>query len=320
MKYTREIEVRVDDVCEVADRIKKFRFTPVDRARLPTFSGGAHITVHMESQGRRIRNQYSLTSPPGSVDAYEISVLRVQESRGGSEFMHTQVSPGDTLWVGQPNNQFPAYYLARKHLLIAGGIGITPYLAMLSQLSRARQDFELHYAIRSDMAGAYAEHLQQTYPDQASIYRSNLGERLPIADILCNQPLGTHLYVCGPEGMIDDVLNYARNAGWPPTNLHWEKFLAPPTGAPFDVALSRSGLQVHVGEEDSILEAVENAGVDAPFLCRAGVCGQCETHVVSCDGLLEHNDEFLTAEERTRGAQLMICMSRFTGRELTLDL
>lgn len=320
MKYTTEIQVRVDDVCEVADRIKRFRFVPVDRARLPAFSGGAHITVHMENHGRRIRNQYSLISAPGRMDAYEISVLRVQESRGGSEFMHTQVSPGDLLWVGQPNNQFPAYDLAKKHLLIAGGIGITPYMAMLAHLSRNNHDFELHYAIRSDAAGAYAKQLQETYPGRVSIYRSSLDEHLPITDLLADQPLGTHLYVCGPEGMIDDVLSSARNAGWPSTNLHWEKFLAPPTGAPFDVALSRSGLRVHVGEEDSILEAVEDAGVDAPFLCRAGVCGQCETHVVSCDGLLEHNDAFLTAEERTRGEQLMICMSRFTGRELTLDL
>lgn len=320
MKYTNEIQVRVDDVSEVADRIKRFRFVPVDRARLPTFSGGAHITVHMENRGRRIRNQYSLISPPGRMDAYEISILRVHESRGGSEFMHTRVSPGDMMWVGQPNNQFPTYDLARKHLLIAGGIGITPYMAMLSQLSRDRHDFELHYAVRSEAAGAYAKQLQETYPDKASIYRSGLGERLPVPELLAGQPLGTHLYVCGPEGMIDDVLSFARNAGWPETNLHWEKFLAPPTGTPFDVTLSRTGRTVHVGEEDSLLEAVEGAGVDAPFLCRAGVCGQCETHVISCDGVLEHNDEYLTAEERKHGEQLMICMSRFKGRELILDL
>ncbi len=320
MKYTNEIQVRVEDVSVVADRIKKFRFVPVDRARLPTFSGGAHITVHMESNGRRVRNQYSLISPPGRTDAYEISVLWLQESRGGSEFMHTQVSPGDMMWVGQPNNQFPAYDLARKHLLIAGGIGITPYMAMVPQLSRAHHDFELHYAIRSEAAGAYVKRIQETYPDQSSIYRSDLAERLPIPELLANQPLGTHLYVCGPGRMIDAVLGAARDAGWPETNLHWEKFLAPPSGTPFDVTLSRSGIQVHVKEDESILEAVEDAGVDAPFLCRAGVCGECEAPVLSCNGVLEHNDEYLSAEERERGEQLMICMSRFKGQELTLDL
>lgn len=320
MKHTNEILVGVDDVCDVADRIKRFRLVPLDRPRLPSFSGGAHITVNMDGADRRIRNQYSLMSPPERTAAYEISVLRVDESRGGSEFMHTQVSPGDTLWIGQPNNQFPPHDLARRHLLIAGGIGITPFMAMISQLSRGGQAFELHYAMRSDAAGAYAKLLQETYEDRASIYRTSLGERIPVNDLLANQPLGTHLYVCGPERMTDDVLETARLAGWPEDSLHWEKFLAPPAGDPFVVSLGRSKIQVRVGEHESILEAVEAAGVEPPYLCRGGVCGQCETRVVSCDGDLAHNDEYLSAEERESGRQLMICMSRFKGRELTLDL
>jgi ferredoxin len=102
--------------------------------------------------------------------------------------------------------------------------------------------------------------------------------------------------------------------------VHWEKFLAPPAGDPFEVSLARSGVRVRVGEHESILEAVEAADVDAPYLCRGGVCGQCETRVLEFDGTLEHNDEFLTADERERGEQLMICMSRFHGRALVLDL
>ena len=320
MKHTNEIEVRVDDVCEVADRIKRFRFVPVDRPWLPSFSGGAHITVNMEGSERRIRNQYSLMSSPAQTDAYEISVLRVEQSRGGSEFMHDNVSPGDRLWIGQPNNQFPPHDLARRHLLVAGGIGITPFMAMISQLSRLGQDFELHYAMRSDATGAYAKLLQETHGDRVNLYRSDLGERIAIGNLLANQPLGTHLYVCGPDRMTDNVLESARLAGWPEGSLHWEKFLAPPTGDPFTVSLARSAIEVQVGEHDSILEAVEAAGVDAPFLCRGGVCGQCETRVVTCDGDLQHNDEYLSAEERQGGQQLMICMSRFKGRQLTLDL
>lgn len=320
MKHANEILVRVDDVCEVADRIKRFRLVPLDRPRLPSFSGGAHITVNMDGAERRIRNQYSLISPPERTDAYEVSVLRVEESRGGSEFMHTRVSPGDTLWIGHPNNQFPPYDLARRHLLIAGGIGITPFMAMISQLSRLGQDFELHYAMRSDTAGAYAKLLQETHQDRVSVYRSSLDERIAVDDLLANQPLGTHLYVCGPERMTDDVLRAARLAGWPEESLHCEKFLAPPAGDPFNVSLARSEIEVRVGEHESILEALEAAEVDAPYLCRGGVCGQCETRVVNCDGVLDHNDEYLTAEERKGGQQLMICMSRFKGRELTLDL
>lgn len=320
MKHTDELRVRVDEVREVADRIKRFRFVPVDRKELPSFSGGAHITVNMEGSERYFRNQYSLMSSPEHTDAYEVSVLRVEDSRGGSEHMHTQVSEGDLMWIGQPNNQFPTNDLARQHLFIAGGIGITPFMSMMRQAEELGQKFDLHYAVRSEEHGAYVEELPNTYRDRVSIYRADHDEWLPIEELVGNQPLGTHIYVCGPAGLIDAVQDTAREAGWPEDSIHSEKFLAPPPGDPFTVSLAQSKIDVAVGEHDSILEAVEAADVDAPFLCRGGVCGQCETRVVKCDGVLQHNDEFLTDEERERGEQLMICMSRFKGRELVLDL
>jgi ferredoxin-NADP reductase len=320
VSHKEELLVRVDDVAQVADRVKRFRLVPVDSERLPAFSGGAHVTVMMDNGERRIRNPYSLMSSPACTHAYEISVLRVEESRGGSQYMHTRVSPGTELWITPPGNSFPVHQLARKHILLAGGIGITPFLAMTAQLSTLGHQFELHYAMRTEASGAYGKVLKERYGDRVSLYRTSLGERIPLADLLEDQPLGTHLYVCGPERMIDSVLESGRLAGWPEENLHCERFLAPPGGDPFVVRLARSKLDVHVGEHESILEAVEAAGVNPPYLCRGGVCGQCETRVVSRDGVLDHNDHYLTAEERDAGQQLMICMSRFRGRELTLDL
>lgn len=320
VSHKEEIRVRVEDVVDVADRVKRFRLTPVGNAQLPAFSGGAHITVMMDDGRRRIRNPYSLMSSPACTEAYEISVLRVAESRGGSTYMHTRVSPGTELWITPPGNLFPVHQLARKHILIAGGIGITPFMAMTAQLSTLGHDFELHYAMRAEATGAYGKALKEAYGDRVSLYRTGLGERIPLADLLEEQPLGTHLYVCGPERMIDSVLESGRLAGWPEESLHCERFLPPPGGDPFTVRLARSELDVHVGEHESILEAVEAAGVNPPYLCRGGVCGQCETRVLSRDGILDHNDHFLTAEERDAGRQLMICMSRFRGRELTLDL
>lgn len=314
-----EIPVRVEEVSDVAERIKRFRFVPVDRDRLPSFSGGAHITVTMDSDPHPLKNQYSLISPPARTDSYEISVLRVDQSRGGSEFMHTQVSPGQTMWIGQPNNQFAAHDLARRHLLVAGGIGITPFMSMTHQLSTLGFDFELHYAMRSEAGGAYAATLLETYGDRVNVYRSRREERIDFTTVLSDQPLGTHLYVCGPERLIQDAVRTARSAGWPEESLHWEKFLAPPRGAPFDVTLARTDTRVRVHEEESILEAIESAGIEAPYLCRAGVCGQCETRIVSCEGSLDHHDEYLTQEEHERGQQIMVCVSRFKGRELTLD-
>lgn len=320
MKAVNDIRVRVDDVSEVADRVKRFRLVPVDMVRLPSFSGGAHVTVLLDDGPRRIRNPYSLMGSPQCSDAYEISVLRVAESRGGSHYMHTKVSVGTELSITRPSNLFPVHQLARRHVLVAGGIGITPFMAMTDQLARLGHDFELHYAMRSEATGAYGRLLCKRYGDRVHLYRDDLGERMALSPLLDEQPLGTHLYVCGPGGMIDGVLQAGRLAGWPAENLHCERFLAPPGGAPFTVRLGRSALDVRVGEHESILEAVEAAGVEPPYLCRGGACGQCETRVVHCEGVLDHHDHYLTPEERASGRTLMICMSRFQGQALTLDL
>lgn len=320
MSHVNEIHVRVEDVAEVAERVKRFRLVPVELDRLPSFSGGAHITVMMDDGERRIRNPYSLMGSPACTQAYEISVLRVAESRGGSHFMHTRVEVGTELWISPPGNLFPVHQLARRHLLFAGGIGITPFMAITAQLARLGQDFTLHYSMRSHGAGAYAATLAERYGDRVRLYRDDQGERIPVADLLENQPLGTHLYVCGPGGMINGILDAGRAAGWPEENLHCERFLAPPGGEPFTVRLAKAGLDVRVGEHESILEAVEAAGVEPPYLCRGGACGQCETRVLSADGVLDHHDHYLTDQERASGGKLMICMSRFRGRALTLDL
>jgi ferredoxin len=132
--------------------------------------------------------------------------------------------------------------------------------------------------------------------------------------------MGTHLYVCGPAGMIESAMARAQELGWPPQTLHHERFAAPAVGRPYDVELARSGRTVRVGADQSMLEAIEASGVDAPYLCRGGACGQCETRVLACDGALLHADHFLTPEEKASGAKVMLCVSRFSGRSLVLDL
>ncbi len=227
---------------------------------------------------------YSLLSTPDRADAYEISVLHVEQSRGGSEYMHTRVAAGSELWITPPGNLFPVHQLARKHILIAGGIGITPFMAMTAQLSNLGHPFELHYSIRNDSAGAYGTALQESYGNAVTVYRTDLGELLPLGELLEDQPLGTHLYVWTGR---DDLwaLESGRRAGWPEENLHCERFLAPPAGHPFTVTLARSQREVAVGEHESILEAIEAAGLEPPYLCRGGACGQCETRVLaSCTG------------------------------------
>jgi ferredoxin-NADP reductase len=235
--------------------------------------------------------------------------------------MHEQVHVGDTLAVSAPVNLFPIAWQARKHLLLAGGIGITPFLAQTVQLDAQAMPFELHYCIRGDARGPYwRELLARWGPRRVHVHPADDGLGFDLDALLARQPLGTHLFVCGPGPMIDLVLDTARAAGWPETNLHSERFLAPLPGAPFDVDLVRSGLRVHVPPERSLLEAIEAAGVDAPYLCRGGACGQCETRVVACDGRLLHRDHWLSDADHAGGTKLMPCVSRFEGRHLALDL
>jgi ferredoxin-NADP reductase len=315
----RRIPVTVSEICQVAEGVKRFRLKSVDGAPLPIFAGGAHVIVEMQDGGMTRRNAYSLMSPPWQTESYTISVRRDEAGRGGSLYLHDRVQEGSTLHISYPVNLFPIDHRARKHLLIAGGIGITPFLAMMDTLAREHRPFELHYASRSRAHTAYAEELAARHGEKVAFYHDDCGATIPLDRILKNQPLGTHLYVCGPEGMIDWAQTKAFELGWPAQNVHSERFLAPPSGEPYDIKLARSGQTIRVGPYQSMLEAIEAAGVEPPYLCRGGACGQCETRVLECDGTILHADHFLTQAEAASGEKVMPCVSRFKGRILVLD-
>lgn len=298
--------------------VTRFRFEHPDGARLPVFSGGAHVVVEMNDAGVLRRNSYSLISDPMDGSGYEIAVRREDAGRGGSRFLHHKVAVGDLLRVTAPNNLFALDLRARKHVLIAGGIGITPFLAQLKQLVLIQQPFELHYAARSRAEAAGLKLL----PDlpQIHVHISEEGNRMDLGALLAGQPLGTHVYTCGPEGLIAAVSETGRRLGWPAIALHAEAFLAPPPGKPFAVILASSGRRIEVGPHQSLLEALEAAGLDPDWSCRGGACGRCETAVADCHGRIEHNDHWLSDEERAGQRKIMPCVSRFTGETLILDL
>jgi ferredoxin-NADP reductase len=322
MSSEAEFRVRVAETETVADGIRRLRLVPMGRDGLPLFSGGAHTVLTMHDEDRVLRNPYSLMGSPFDSSSYQISVLKTANSRGGSIFVHDKLKEGSELSISAPMNLFPIDRRARRHLLIAGGIGITPFMAMMEQLEREELPFELHYCMRSKSGGAYWSTLRDIYGRRINTYFDELQQKIPLARLLENQPLGTHLYVCGPSGMIDWVLNEAREAGWPEENLHFERFSAPPAGAPFTIELAKAGRTIEVKPTQSILEAIEAAGIAAPFLCRGGACGQCETAVLSCSGSIEHNDHFLSVAEKASGGKIMICVSRLqsAGGRLVLDL
>ena len=208
---------------------------------------------------------------------------------------------------------------ARKHLMIAGGIGITPFLAQIGQVSHLGGRFELHYAARNRGLAAYMAELTAAHGDRVQCYFDEEGMAIDLKGLLGRQPIGTHLYVCGPKGMLNWVRATAGAAGWPVGAVHFEEFLAPGSGQVFTAELALSGKTVTVGTHQSLLEAIEAAGVDAPYLCRGGACGQCETTVLRCDGQLLHRDHWLTPEDLAAGQKIMPCVSRFEGTTLILE-
>jgi len=314
-----KIEVTVSAVVPLNDLVTRFEFQRRDGAPFPPFSGGAHTVVEMRDGARTRLNPYSLMSDPADDSTYAISVRRDDEGRGGSLFMHNHVKAGDAMTITYPVNLFSLDLRARKHVFFAGGIGITPFMAMIAQLERMNGNWELHYACRTPALGTYVDQLTYKYPEKVHVYYDDQNQAIDLEGLLGGQPLGTHAYVCGPKGMIDWVHATAGAAGWPDEAVHSEEFLAPQPGAPFEVRLCQSDKTITVGEHESLLEAIERAGVEAPFLCRGGSCGQCETDVVRAEGEFIHRDHWLDADEHAAGRKIMPCVSRFVGKTLELD-
>ncbi|MGB1236470.1 MAG: PDR/VanB family oxidoreductase, partial [Planktomarina sp.] len=307
-----KIDVTVSAVVPLNELVTRFEFQRTDGAGFPPFSAGAHTVVEMKDTDRTRLNPYSLMSDPADSSTYAISVRRDDAGRGGSLFMHQNVSVGDAMQITYPVNLFSLDLRAKKHVFLAGGIGITPFLAMIAQLERSNGNWELHYSVRSEALGSYVDVLTYKYPNKVHIYVDDQNQAIDLEGLLDGQPLGTNAYVCGPKGMIDWVHATASAAGWPDENVHSEEFTAPQPGKPFEVRLCKSDKTITVGENESLLEAIERAGVEAPFLCRGGACGQCETNVVSHDGEFIHRDHWLEDDERDR--KIMPCVSRFVGK------
>ena len=319
MSGAEKIAVRVTEKAALNDLVTRFRFEPVAGGLLPTFSGGAHTVVEMRDGEITRLNPYSLMSDPFDQTAYTISVRRDDAGRGGSLFMHNRVNVGDEMVISNPVNLLSLDLRARKHLMIAGGIGITPFLAQIKQLDRAHGNWELHYGCRSEALGSYVDYLTATHPNDVNVYYDDQDQAIDLENLLDGQPLGTHIYVCGPKGMIDWVRGKAAELGWPREAVHYEEFLAPKPGKPFEVKLAVSNKVIQVGEQESLLEAIERAGVDAPYLCRGGACGMCETRVIDYAGNFIHRDHWLEDEEHSSGEKIMPCVSRFEGKTLVLD-
>lgn len=319
MSGVQKINVTVTAVVPLNELVTRFEFKRTDEGLLPTFSGGAHILVEMRDGETPRINPYSLMSDPMDQNTYAISVRRDDEGRGGSLYMHNKLHVGDEMIISNPVNLFSLDLRAKKQLFIAGGIGITPFMAQIKQMERLGGHWELHYTCRSKALGSYVDDLTSQHPNEVYVYYDDHEQRINLAALLDGQPIGTHIYVCGPKGMIDWVRSSAATLGWPRESIHYEEFLSPQPGKPFEVKLAVSNIIIHVGGQESLLEAVERNGIDAPYLCRGGACGQCETRVIDFVGNFIHNDHWLDDVEHASGEKIMLCVSRFEGKTLVLD-
>lgn len=315
------LRVRLERKVMEAEGIARFEFVHASGGALPAFTAGAHIDVLLSEA---LVRQYSLCNAPAQQDRYVLGVLLEPASRGGSQAMHA-LAEGDEISVSVPRNHFELAPEAERSLLIAGGIGVTPILAMAETLAAAGADFEFHYCSRSQArtafrdrlaAAAYADRLRHHFDDGPQ------AQRFDIAATLARPAPGTHLYVCGPKGFMDAVLESARAQGWPEAQLHYEYFAGAEVDTTgdqaFDVRLARSGRTVHVAADQSVTAALTAAGVDLPVSCEQGVCGTCLTRVL--DGTPEHRDMYLTPEEQAANDQFTPCCSRARSKLLVLDL
>ncbi|MGH8122732.1 MAG: PepSY domain-containing protein, partial [Rudaea sp.] len=314
VKIVRKV-IEAQDICsfELAD--------PSGRA-LPPFAAGAHIDVHI---GAGLVRQYSLCNDPRESHRYLIGVLRTPQSRGGSSALHAEIHEGDRLRISAPKNYFPLTSGAGRSLLIAGGIGITPILCMAETLAASNADFQLHYCTRSPARAAFTERMRQSaFARDVALHFSAAGasQRFDFGAMLGAPDWSTHLYVCGPDGFMQAVIDSAKTLGWSAHNVHREYFAADVAHADndveFDVKIASSGVVVRVARDKSVLAALAAHGIDIPSSCEQGVCGTCVTRVIA--GVPDHRDKILDDEERGRNDRFTPCCSRARSPMLVLDL
>ncbi len=317
------LEVVVACRVEEAVDIASFELVSLDGAPLPIPSRqGAHIDVEM---GQGLVRQYSLCNDPAESHRYLIAVLNDPASRGGSRTMHERVKHGSRLRISRPKNHFALARDARRSVLMAGGIGITPLLAMADRLAATGAEFELHYCARTRDRTTFRDRLERSAFAAGVRFHYDDGaddQKLDIGQFLDSQREGTHLYVCGPQGFISAVLTRARDAHWPEPQLHHEFFGARATvddgRTHFEVLLASSGRVVLVPPGQSVVQALAEVGVEIPTSCEQGVCGTCVTRVLQ--GTPDHKDFYFTPQEHAKNDQFAPCCSRSKSPRLVLDL
>lgn len=279
---------------------------------------GTHIDVFIKTAEGRVRRSYSIVQQ--SEDFYELTlgIFQVPNSRGGSIAMHN-LSVGDTIDMTHPLQSFPLRIGAPKYVLIAGGIGITALYSMGALLKKIGANYEIHYSARSQEAMAFRQELQDLHAENLHLYSDDTGDRLNVESLISRMDPDAEVYICGPIRLMDDIRRTWNNSGLEPTNLRFETFGASGWFDPeeFVVRIPTQGVEVVVGKDSSILQALEAAGVEMLSDCRKGECGLCEVRVSALSGKIDHRDVFYSQRQKDSASKLSCCVSRVISQDPT---
>lgn len=313
-----ELDCVVLRALDAADGVRELRLRRADGADLPAWAPGAHIDVVLDAE---LVRQYSLCGDVDDPASWRIGVLREPAGRGGSARVHDTLTTGSEVRVRGPRNHF-ALLAAPDYVFVAGGIGITPLVPMVAAAEASGATWRLVYGGRTKASMAFVEELRDAYGDRVLVRPQDETGLLDLKDALGPARSGVAVYCCGPEPLIKAVEEHCR-AGWPPGVLHVERFAPkevdePARSGEFEVELATSGLCLTVPAERSVLEVVEEAGVQVLSSCTEGTCGTCETTVLS--GEVDHRDSLLTDAEQAAHDTMFICVSRARSERLVLEL
>ncbi|MEP6789805.1 MAG: PDR/VanB family oxidoreductase [Ramlibacter sp.] len=306
-------EAAVESVRDLTPTVREITLRPADGAMAHT--PGSHLQVQVLVGGQPQIRSYSLVGEPDGL-RWRIAVKRLDEGRGGSLAMW-RLDPGHRLQVSEPQNHFPLDYSAPAYLLVAGGIGITPLVLMARALAARGAKLRMLYGARSHDELAYGDELRTHLGDQL---HAAIGAPIDFAAEIAALPTGAQAYVCGPVPMLDAMRRAWEASGRPPSDLRYETFGSSGRFAPqaFRVQVPRHALDIMVPADCSLLDALEQAGVQTLSDCKRGECGLCAVDVLSVQGEVDHRDVYLSDDEKQQNTRICACVSRVVG-SITLD-
>jgi len=333
---SEELLLVVSDIEQKSDKIKLFKLMAKEGGILPAFEPGAHLPIQMElSEKNSLVRHYSIISSSHDNRFYEIAVQQEKHGGGGSNYMHEELHIGQTVKAKSPVNAFSLSSPGKHHILIAGGIGITPILSMLRELSQKNESYELHYSVKTDNDFAFKEEIVKLAGNKAHFYftkgvnskgnrtdknstQEMLPTRLDLRLLFKEDKKSSHIYICGPVRMIEAVKEQADENNWQASHIHYESFgnTRLETDRAVEVKLQKSGEVIVIDAKETLLDGLLAANVKVPFECRRGECGMCVTEYV--EGIPDHRDAYLTKEEKKQS--LCLCVSRAKSNSITLDL